>query len=43
MPNEVGNMDAALPEEVADKMEVLLKEYNAKENVLLSWIKRIEK
>lgn len=28
MPNEVGGMDTALPEEVADKMKTLLKEYN---------------
>lgn len=27
-PNEVGGMDTALPEEVADKMKTLLKEYN---------------
>ena len=31
MPNEVGGMDTALPEEVADKMKALLTEYNAKE------------
>ena len=30
LPNEVGGMDTALPEEVADKMKALLKEYNAK-------------
>lgn len=30
MPNEVGGMDTALPEEVADKMKVLLVEYNFK-------------
>ena len=30
MPNEVGGMDAALPEEVANEMKVLLFEYNAK-------------
>lgn len=29
IPNEVGGMDTALPEEVADKMKTLLKEYNA--------------
>lgn len=28
VPNEVGGMDTALPEEVADKMKTLLKEYN---------------
>jgi len=31
MPNKVGGMDTALPEEVADKMKVLLTEYNGKE------------
>ena len=31
MPNEVGGMDTALPEEVAGKMKSLLTEYNAKE------------
>lgn len=31
LPNEVGDMDTALPEEVADKMKELLREYNAKE------------
>ncbi len=31
MPNEVGGMDTALPEDVADKMKALLAEYNAKE------------
>ena len=32
LPNEVGGMDTALPEEVADKNgRVLLTEYNAKE------------
>ena len=30
MPNEVGGMDTALPEEVADRMKVLITEYNAK-------------
>ena len=30
LPNEVGGMDTALPEEVADKMKELLTEYNAK-------------
>ena len=30
LPNEVGGMDTALPEEVADKMKALLTEYNAK-------------
>ena len=29
LPNEVGGMDTALPEEVADKMKALLTEYNA--------------
>ena len=31
MPNEVGGMETALPEEVADKMKVLLAEYNGKD------------
>ncbi len=31
LPNEVGGMDTALPEEVADKMKALLTEYSAKE------------
>lgn len=31
MPNEVGGMDTALPEEVADKMKELLTEYNSNE------------
>ena len=31
VPNEVGGMDTALPEEVVDKMKALLKEYNGKE------------
>ena len=31
MPNEVGGMATALPEEVADKMKALLTEYSAKE------------
>ena len=30
LPNEVGGMDTALPEEVADKMKALLTEYNVK-------------
>ncbi|MCC8125836.1 MAG: Fic family protein [Clostridiales bacterium] len=30
LPNEVGGMDTALPEEVSDKMKSLLTEYNAK-------------
>lgn len=29
LPNEVGGMETALPEEVADKMQTLLGEYNA--------------
>ena len=28
LPNEVGGMDTALPEEVADKMKALLSEYS---------------
>ena len=35
MPNEVGGMDTALPEEVAGQMKALLKEYNAKEEKTL--------
>ena len=31
IPNGVGGMDTALPEEVADKMKTLLTEYNGKE------------
>ena len=31
MPNEVGGMETALPEEVADRMKKLLSEYNNKE------------
>ena len=31
IPNEVGGMDTALPEEVADTMKTLLTEYNGKE------------
>ena len=31
LPNEVGGMETSLPEEVADKMKILLAEYNAKE------------
>ncbi len=31
LPNEVGGMDTAMPEEVADRMKLLLKEYNTKE------------
>lgn len=31
VPNEVGGMDTALPEEVADRMKMLLEEYNNKE------------
>jgi hypothetical protein len=30
LPNEVGGMDTALPENVANEMKALLKEYNAK-------------
>ena len=30
MPNEVGGMETAMPENVADKMKELLAEYNAK-------------
>lgn len=31
LPNEVGGMDTALPEEVAGKMKALLNKYNSKE------------
>ena len=31
LPNEVGGMDTTLPEDVADKMKVLLAEYNSKD------------
>jgi len=30
LPNEVGGMDTTLPEDVAEKMKVLLAEYNSK-------------
>ncbi len=32
MPNEVGGQETALPEEVSDKMQELLREYNHKES-----------
>ena len=32
LPNEVGGMDTALPEEVSEKMRSLLAKYNAKKN-----------
>lgn len=35
MPNEVGGMNTALPEEVADKMKQLLKEYHQKKEITL--------
>lgn len=35
LPNEVGGMETALPEDVADRMEKLLKEYHSKENKTL--------
>ena len=35
MPNEVDGKETALPGEVADKMKVLLKEYNAREEKIL--------
>ena len=35
MPNEVGGMDTALPEEVADKMKALFAEYNGKKEKTL--------
>ena len=31
LPNEVGGMDTTIPENVADKMKILLMEYNAKD------------
>ena len=31
LPNEVGGMDTTIPEEVADKMKILLMDYNAKD------------
>ena len=34
-PNEVGGMETALPEEVADRMKKLLTEYNLNENKIL--------
>lgn len=38
LPNEVGGMDTALPEEVAGKMKALLAEYNAKKEKSLEEI-----
>jgi Fic family protein len=35
MPNEVGGMETALPEDVHDKMNALLKEYNGSEHKAL--------
>ena len=35
MPNEVGGMDTVLPEEVADRVKVLIAEYNAKKEKTL--------
>lgn len=35
LPNEVGGIDTALPEEVADKMKALLAEYNSMEEKTL--------
>ena len=35
IPNEVGGMDTALPEEVASKMKNLLSEYNGKKEKTL--------
>lgn len=35
VPNEVGGMDTALPEEVADRMKILLEEYNNKKEKTL--------
>ena len=39
LPNEVGGMDTALPEEVAGKMKALLAAYNAKEEKTFEDIK----
>ena len=36
LPNEVGGMETALPEEVAAKMKALLSAYNAKQKVTLA-------
>ena len=33
LPNEVGGMNTALPEEVSDKMKELLNKYNTKEEI----------
>ena len=38
LPNEVGGMDTAFPEAVADRMKALLTEYNAKEEKTLEGI-----
>lgn len=35
LPNEVGGMETTLPEEVADKMQSLLREYNANDEKTL--------
>ncbi len=35
MPNEVGGMETALPEEVADRMKAILTKYNSKEEKTL--------
>ena len=35
LPNEVGGMETALPEEVAEKMRALLSAYNAKQKITL--------
>lgn len=35
MPNEVGGMETALPEDVADRMKAILTEYNSKEEKTL--------
>ena len=41
LSNEVGGMDTALPEEVADKMKALLAEYNSKEQKTFEDFERI--
>ena len=38
LPNEVGGMDTALPEEVADRIKDLLTEYNSKEERTFEYI-----
>ena len=49
VPNEVGGMDTALPEEVAERMKELISEYNGKKMKSLEdildfhvWFERIQ-